>query len=333
MKKILVIRFSSIGDIVLTTAVIRCLKKYLPGAEIHYCTKKQYATVLEANPYLSKIHCLENSLSELADRLQAENFDFVVDLHNNIRSWLLKVILRLPSKTFPKLNVSKWLLVHLKINRLPDIHLVDRYFEAISSFHVHNDGLGLDYFIPDSDSFDPSWLPASHQKGFIGFVIGGKHNTKIFPTDKVIAVCRLLNQPVVLLGGKEDASNGEVIAEALPDKVFNSCGKFSINCSAALVREASLVITNDTGLMHVAAACKKKIISLWGNTVPEFGMYPYLPEKLENNRVIIEVREIRCRPCSKIGFNKCPRKHFDCMNRLDVSHIAGLANRMMTENL
>lgn len=332
MKKILIIRFSSIGDIVLTTPVIRCLKKHLPGTEIHYCTKKQYANVLEANPYLSRIHCLENSLKELADRLKSENFDFIVDLHNNLRSCLLKAILRLPSKTFPKLNFSKWLLVHLKINRLPDTHIVDRYFKAILLLHIHNDGLGLDYFIPDTDCFDPSWLPVSHQKGFTGFIIGGRHNTKIFPTEKVISVCRLLNQPIVLLGGKEDASNGELIAEALPGKVFNSCGKFTINRSAALVKEAYMVITNDTGLMHVAAAFKKKIISLWGNTVPEFGMYPYLPENLKNNAFIIELRGIKCRPCSKIGFNKCPRKHFDCMNRLDTDYIAGLANRMIKEN-
>ncbi|NLN96237.1 MAG: glycosyltransferase family 9 protein [Bacteroidales bacterium] len=328
MKKILIIRFSSIGDIVLTTPVIRCLKKQIPDAEIHYCTKKQYEPVLSANPYINRIHCLEDSLMELASGLKKEKFDFVIDLHNNLRSAILKIMLCRPVGSFPKLNFEKWLMVRFKINRLPDIHIVDRYFKAAARLNISNDEQGLDYFIPESDSYHSSWLPESHQRGFIGFVIGGKHNTKIFPMGKVLAVCRLLDLPVVLLGGKEDRHNGEKIANALPEKVFNSCGIFSVNRSAALVQQASLIITNDTGLMHMAAAFKKKIISLWGNTIPEFGMYPYLPEGSTNNSVIFEIKDLNCRPCSKIGFDECPKKHFNCMNLLDVSLIAETANKL-----
>jgi ADP-heptose:LPS heptosyltransferase len=329
LKKLLIIRFSSIGDIILTTPVVRCLKKQVPGIEIHYCTKREYLPVLEANPYIDQIHCLDDSLSELAGRLRHENYDYVIDLHNSLRSTLLKRKLGKPSKAFPKLNIKKWLLVNFKINRLPALHIVDRYFEPSSGFKIKNDKLGLDYFISKKDEFDPGWLPESHREKFIGFVIGGRHKTKMLPADKVIEVCRLLNDPVVLLGGPEDAENGEIIASALPGKIYNSCGKLSLNRSAALVEQAGLIITNDTGLMHVAAAFKKKIISLWGNTVPEFGMYPYLPEGFGNNSVIFEIKDLKCRPCSKIGFEKCPKKHFDCMNRLDSKQIADTANRML----
>jgi ADP-heptose:LPS heptosyltransferase len=331
MKKVLIIRFSSIGDIVLTTPVIRCLKLQVPGVEIHYCTKKQYLSVLKANPYIDHLHSLEGSLKELADRLKSEKFDFVVDLHNSLRSNRLKLMLGRPTGTFPKLNIEKWLLVNLKQNRLPDLHIADRYFEAVKRIKIANDGQGLDYFIPGPDAFDPAWLPESHRKEYIGFVIGGRHKTKMFPAEKIIEVCQLLNHPVVLLGGKEDFENGVAIAKEAPEKIFNACGQFSINRSAALVKQASLIITNDTGLMHVAAAFQKKIISLWGNTVPEFGMFPYLPQKSKADSVIFEVKGLKCRPCSKIGFEKCPEKHFDCMNRLDAIEIADTANKMMSQ--
>jgi len=331
LKKLLVIRFSSIGDIVLTTPVVRCLKQQIPDAEIHYCTKKQYAAVLQANPYIDEIHCFEGDLRGLAAILKKERFDFVVDLHKSLRSILLRKMLGLPSGSFPKLNLEKWLLVNFKINRLPGLHIVDRYFMAVSELNVLNDGQGLDYFIPEADNFDPAWLPETHRKNFIGFVIGGRHKTKMFPPEKIIEVCRLLQEPVVLLGGPEDAENGEIIARTAPGRVYNSCGKFSLHRSAALVKQAGAIITNDTGLMHIAAAFNKKIISLWGNTVPEFGMYPYLKKGSEQNSVIFEIKGLECRPCSKLGLEKCPKKHFDCMNRLDVKQIAETANKMMEE--
>jgi ADP-heptose:LPS heptosyltransferase len=331
LKKILVIRFSSIGDIVLTTAVVRCLKNQIPGAEIHYCTKKLFAAVLIANPYIDKIHYLEGSLNNLAKILKKEKFDFVVDLHKSIRSVLLRSMLQKPSVSFPKLNFEKWLLVRFKINRLPERHVVDRFFLAVSSLSVINDGQGLDYFIPESDHFDPNWLPETHRKKYIGFVIGGRHQTKMFPPEKIIEVCRLLKEPVVLLGGHEDADKGEIIAKTAPGKIFNSCGKFTLNRSAALVKQAGVILTNDTGLMHIAAAFNKKIISLWGNTVPEFGMHPYMKKGSGQNSLIFEIKELNCRPCSKLGMESCPKKHFDCMNRLDAKQIAEAVHRMTEE--
>lgn len=329
LKKLLIIRFSSIGDIVLTTPVIRCLKNQMKDSEIHYCTKKQYAGVLEANPYIYKLHLFDNSLSELASRLKMEKFDYIVDLHNSLRSHLLRLMLAKSASTFPKLNLKKWLLVRFNINLLPDIHIVDRYFESVARFGIINDGKGLDYFIPESDRFDPNWLGEAYQNGYIGFVIGGRHSTKIFPVQKVIEVCQRLNHPVVLLGGAEDFNNGENIAAVFDGKVLNSCGRYNLNRSASLIKQAGLIITNDTGLMHVAAAFNKKIISLWGNTVPAFGMYPYLPEPHQANSVIFEINNLKCRPCSKIGYSECPKQHFACMNNLDAAKISETANRMM----
>jgi len=329
LKKLLIIRFSSIGDIVLTTPVIRCLKVQLHGTEIHYCTRKQYSGVLQANPYIDKLHLFEGNLIEFASILKNENYDLVIDLHKSLRSGLLRFMLMKPSSAFPKLNLKKWLLVNFRINLLPDLHIVDRYFKAVNHLGVKYDGKGLDYFIPESQNFDPSWIPETHRKGYVAFVIGGRHFTKIFPVQKVVEVCRLLDFPVVLLGGIEDFANGDAVVSELKSKAFNACGKFNLNQSAALVRNASLVISNDTGLMHVAAALQKNIISLWGNTVPAFGMYPYIPEQCKASNTLFEVKGLNCRPCSKIGFKRCPKNHFACMNDLDSAKIAETANRMM----
>ena len=315
MKKILIIRFSSIGDIVLTTAVIRCLKQQLPGVEIHYLTKQSFKGVVENNPYISKVHAFEKRLQEVFPTLKEEDFDFVVDLHNNLRSLQAKQYLQKPSKSFSKLNLKKFILVKLKINKMPALHVVDRYMKVVDSLGVKNDNKGLDYFIPENDHVDITNLPQSHHYGYIGFVIGAKHYTKQLPVEKIIELCKKINSPIVLLGGKDDVSRAEQIEKEVGNTIYNACGKYNLNQSASLVKQASKIISHDTGLMHIAAAFKKQIISVWGNTVPAFGFTPYLPG---NDSKIIEVENLSCRPCSKIGYDKCPKKHFKCMNDIPV---------------
>ena len=322
--KILIIRFSSIGDIVLTTPVIRCVKQQL-DAEVHFCTKKNYNFLLSENPYVDKIHLLEDSLPTLVKALKEEKYDYVIDLHNNTRTRLIKLQLNAKSFTFDKLNFKKWLLVNLKINKLPRTHIVERYLETTKTLGVENDFEGLNYFIPHKDLVERDWLPEQFQGNFVAFAIGGQHATKQLPVKKIIDLCHRINRPIVLLGGKEDvALANEVEAffkhsatdEAyltnqfnLKTIIFNGCGKFNLNQSASIVQQASYVFTHDTGMMHIAAAFKKYTFSIWGNTVPEFGMYPY-----DTTFTIFEVPDLNCRPCSKIGFDKCPKGHFKCMN-------------------
>jgi ADP-heptose:LPS heptosyltransferase len=314
MKKILIIRFSSIGDIVLTTPVIRCLKLQQPGTEIHYLSKKSFKSILENNPYLTKVHTIEKDVKEIADALKQENFDHVVDLHNNLRSMHIKRILGKPATVFKKLNFKKWLLVNFKIRAMPVIHIVDRYMQTVEKFGIKNDRQGLDYFIPEKDELNSHGFPVTHQNGYIGFVIGAKHFTKQLPTEKIISICKKINQPIILLGGKEDAERGELISKAVGFLIFNACGLYNLNQSASIIRQATKIISPDTGLMHIAAAFKKEIISVWGNTVPAFGFTPYLPDIKSK---IVEVQGLSCRPCSKIGYDKCPKGHFKCMKEID----------------
>jgi heptosyltransferase-2 len=170
-------------------------------------------------------------------------------------------------------------------------------------------------------------LPEPFRSGYIGMVIGAKHATKRMPVEKIISLINKIRLPIVILGGKDDLAESEIIEKATGNLCFNACGKYNLGQSASLVEQAQLIITHDTGLMHIAAAFKKKIISIWGNTIPEFGMYPYLPHP---DSQIFEAKGLKCRPCSKIGYAKCPKGHFNCMNTLNENDMVNAVKKMWT---
>lgn len=317
--KILVVRFSSIGDIVLTTPILRCIKQQLKDVELHYVTKHNFLSVIENNIYVDKIFTIKDSLKDVIPQLKKENYDYVVDLHHNIRTLKLKTALGKKSFSFNKLNWEKFLIVNFKINKLPNIHIVDRYFETVQSLGVKNDGKGLDYFIGEKDEIDiPSALPTLFHEDYNALVVGGSYFTKQIPINKLKEICTKSSLPLILLGGKEDAAIAEQVYQLHKNKTINLCGKLNLNQSASIIQQANKVITSDTGLMHIAAAFKKDIISLWGNTIPEFGMGPYLAGK---DSQILEVKGLSCRPCSKLGYKKCPKGHFKCMNDIEIKSI------------
>jgi ADP-heptose:LPS heptosyltransferase len=232
----------------------------------------------------------------------------------------VKDALKVKSNSFDKLNMKKWIYTSFKWNMLPDIHIVDRYMETIAAFGVQNDGAGLDYFISKEDIINESDLPTSHLAGYVGVVIGAALNTKKYPFHHVKKLCEILDHPIILLGGLEDADEGDRIAASDKIKIYNACGKCGLNESADLVRRSKLIVTNDTGLMHIAAAFKRPVISLWGNTVPAFGMIPYYGDAPVAD-VILQVKKLWCRPCSKIGFKKCPLGHFKCMEKIEADEV------------
>lgn len=320
MKKILVIRFSSIGDIVLTTPVVRCLKNQLQDTEIHVLTKKKFGNLYKTNPYVDKVFEYDDSLKKNIQDLKSENYDYVVDLQKNKRSVRVTRALRRPHDSFPKLNFKKFLLSTFKVDLMPDVHIVDRYFKAVEKLGVKNDFKGLDFFIAEKNDYPLSELPQNFQNGYHAFVIGGTYKTKILPAVKVIEVIKKLNDTVVLLGGPDDIERAEEILSSVDDNVISLVGKINLEQSASLVKNAKSVLTNDTGLMHIAAAFHKNIVSVWGNTVPELGMYPYLPNEKEKCH-IVECKDVRCRPCSKLGFKECPKRHFRCMMEINCDDV------------
>ena len=318
VQKVLVVRFSSIGDIVLTTPVVRCLKRQL-GAEVHYLTKEAFRPVLAANPYIDRLHTIRKDVREVLPALRAEGFDFVADLHRNFRSGQVRRALGAKSVAFSKLNLEKWLLVRFKADLLPRVHIVDRYMQTVQGLGVRYDGEGLDYFIPPEEEVRPATWAGGGE--YVALAIGAAHATKRLPVSRLIDLCSSLAQPVLLLGGPGDREMGEEVARQAGDQVVNLCGQLSLNQSASVVRQARVVISPDTGLMHIAAALRKPVLSVWGNTVPALGMSPFYPDG-EDRSLLFEVEGLSCRPCSKIGFQRCPKGHFSCMLDQDIGRIA-----------
>jgi ADP-heptose:LPS heptosyltransferase len=316
--KYLIIRFSSIGDIVLTTPVVRCLKQQVKHSEIHFLTKSQYKPLLEHNPYIDQLHTFDGSFPDLAQCLSSIEFDYIIDLHKNLRSFRVKRLLNRVSFSFEKLNFQKWLYVIFKLNKLPDTHIVDRYMATLEPFGVKNDGGGLDYF------FSPSYITPdgfkTPTKSYIAVVLGANHATKQIPENLLIRIIERVNKPVVLLGGPREVEQSARINKRIKVETLNTCGNTTFDDSAYLLGQANVVLTPDTGMMHIAAALNKPIVSLWGNTVPQFGMYPYMKDGGAPS-LISEVQQLKCRPCSKIGYAKCPKNHFNCMMQQDVEQI------------
>lgn len=333
--KFLVIRFSSIGDIVLTTPVIRGLKTQIPGAEVHFLTKLSFKAVTEANPYVDKFHYFDNNLKELVRQLKEEQFEYVIDLHKNFRTALIKIQLRTTVLSYKKLSVQKFLLTKLGINLMPKRHITDRCMDAVAPLGVKNDGLGLDYFIPKDQHVDGSDIPISHMAGFVAIVIGASYFTKKLPVKKLQALCAQLNFPVILIGGKEDFKEGEEIASKDSIKVYNACGKFNLHESADLVRRSKLVISHDTGFQYIACAFNKKVLAIWGGTSPLLAVEPYYGKKQMSHHVDgtayknFIVPKLSCQPCSNYGTKTCPKKHFNCMEKQDINAIVTSAETFL----
>src|SRR6476469_2210800 len=207
--KFLVIRFSSIGDIVLTTPVVRCLKTQLKDASIHFLIKPQFKSVIVNNPYIDQIHELKENWEEMMRELKEQKFDHIIDLHHNLRTLRVKNDLGIPATSFNKLNFRKLVFVKLKWNVMPHMHIIDRYMETVKQFGVYNDGAGMDYFIPPDEEVEENDIPASHQDGYIAIVIGASFYTKKMPVYKLRELCAQINHPVILLGAREEFADGQ----------------------------------------------------------------------------------------------------------------------------
>lgn len=323
-KKIAVLRFSSIGDIVLVSPILRAL--YADNKnEVHFVTKRSFSQVNLHNNNVSKQHLFDKDPREILTQLKAESFDFVVDLQKNLRSKRLVRLLGASSSTFSKLNIKKWLFVNFKIDLMPDVHIVDRYFEAIQQINHEKDRAGLDMFIGPENAVNLKTYGLNGVQ-YTVIVLGAAHFTKRIPQSILEAILHKIEGKVALLGGPSEAGIGKELASKYAEKAINFCGTTSLQQSASLIEQSKQVLTADTGMMHIAAAFQKKIVVLWGNTVPQFGMYPYYGQQ-SSKAHFFAVPNLSCRPCSKIGFQACPKGHFDCMLKQDVGQIVGILNQ------
>jgi ADP-heptose:LPS heptosyltransferase len=321
--KILLIRFSSIGDIVLTFPVVKAIRKAFPEAKIHFASKKNVETLLLGSEGIDKFHFLSDSFTDFKKEIKQESFDYIIDLHNNLRTRRLTFGLSGKIVRFDKLNLRKWLFTKFKWNTLPKIHVVDRYLATLKGLGIVPIDQPENHFsIPLAFQINMSERFPMLERNYVAIAIGAQFKTKRVPKEKWLEILHEMDEKIVIIGGEMDREVGAWLINQFPNKVMiNTCGDFNILESASIVSQAKSLLTNDTGMMHIAACFDVQIISIWGNTSPEFGMSPYRPKKNQSDR-IFQVEGLSCRPCSKIGHQECPKKHFHCMTLHDAKMIA-----------
>ncbi len=321
--RLLFIRFSAIGDIVLASPAFRCAKEQLPGVEIHLVTKHSMRAVTEANPYIDHFHYLAGDFGALITELKAYKFDYIIDLHKNLRSFRIRAALGVPVLAYDKLSVEKFLLTKFQINRMPNRHISLRSVDALAPLGVVYDGKGLDYFIPETVQ-----VPALFPAGYVALVIGASYATKKLSLDSLKQLVKLIPHPIVLIGGPEEKADGTELAMLDPDRIVNTCGTYSLHESAALVRDARIVISHDTGMLYIACAFEKNVIAIWGATSPALQVEPLMPENAKTHVFQAIVPNLTCQPCSNFGTKTCPKGHFNCMKQQDLQEIARQVGEM-----
>lgn len=316
VNKILIIRLSSLGDILLSTPMIRTIQRKYPDKKIHFLLRSEYESLLINNHFLDKIFLFTRNDEEnkkLVKSLKKENYDLVIDLQNNFRSAFVCNKLHRKTIKFNKRGLAKLLLTGFKINLLKNTAQIPvRYAEVFDNFQLDDEGLDL-------ISYNAPSLLFEADKKYIGFAPGSRHFTKTWPRNYFIELGKMLNAQgytIVLFGGKDDRLVCAEICEEV--KGIDLSNKNDILQTAADMKKCLVVVCNDSGLMHSAVASGVKVLSIFGSTVKEFGFTPYIGKNsgLLNNYLTVENKSLTCRPCTHIGKDKCPKKHFKCMLEL-----------------
>lgn len=313
------------GDVILTSPLLRVLKNSLPDTSIDFLIRKKFSELVQYNPHINKIIAYDNckGLRELTEELKKNNYDLIIDLHNNLRSNFVKLKLRKKSFTINKRIFKRFLLINFKINFLYNyIPVPEKYIEAVRDLNINNDQNGLEIFFPEEmktnlkEKLKNQSIPQNRL--IVGVAPSAKHNTKRWPAHKfeelLVKLVKELNAFVLAFGGEEEEDYIEDIVQTVNQNTGNNfamnlAGKLSILENAAAMDICKVIVTNDTGLMHLAAARKRKVVAIFGPTVKEFGFFPYGTEN-----IVIENNNLNCRPCTHIGRDRCPKKHFRCMN-------------------
>lgn len=343
--KTVVLRLSSIGDIVLSSPLLRVLRTAVgKNARVDFVVRSEFAELVRYNHHLSFVHEYDTStgyagLQTLARQLREERYDLVIDIHDSIRTKFLRTASRGKDVVvMDKRKLERWLLVNLKRNAYSDaLTVADRYIETVEPYGIRNDGKGLEIFIPDSTLFDISGkmgkLRLNEFEKVVGICPGSKHFTKRWNKEKFAAVAlraaRDRHAKILLFGGPDEREDcefvrSEIVRQLSERSVTNFAGELSLLESAAALEFCDAVVTNDSGLMHLAAAKQKKIVAIFGSTVREFGFAPYGTES-----IVIEETGLDCRPCTHIGRANCPKGHFRCMNDISVDRVSSALVSML----
>lgn len=330
--KILLIRFSSLGDVILTTPLVRALRAAYPNAELHFATRPAFAPILASNPRLDRVLTLQGSdasaLARFAKTLRAQHYDHVLDLHGTLRARALRVLVPGPRwRTYPKASLRRRLMVRFPgWARWKDdvvVPVPERYFGAARALDVRPDGLPPEVFPTDEARAAAERALAgagvAPDETIVAIAPGARHRTKCWPEERWAELAREIvdrGERPVLLGGPEDAPLARRIADAAPGTV-SLAGALDVLASAAVLARARILASGDTGVMHLATATGTPVVALFGPTVRGFGFFPY------TDQATILERDLPCRPCSIHGTDACPLGHHECLRGIGVEEVTG----------
>jgi lipopolysaccharide heptosyltransferase II len=345
LTKTLIIRFSSVGDIVLSTPLIRSLRRQMPQGQIDYLVRADYADLLRGNPSLSRVieYPREGTLADvqrLRTTIDATGYDCILDIHGSLRSRLLcrglRNVVRIHKRVIPR-----FLLVHFK----KDLYtffggsppVTERYFEPLIPWNITDNGEGTELFpSPEARArADAVLLPLRERKlgDLIGVCPSARHCTKMWPAERFAESAATLGAQysagIVLFGSSNERDRCTAIASQMTSlapgvPVLNAAGMLSLSETAAAMDHCRIILTNDSGLMHIAAARKRKLVAIFGSTAQQFGFYPPA-----DGGIVIEEHELECRPCTPIGRASCPRGHLRCLLDIPSARVVSAASVLM----
>ena len=328
--KILVIRLSSIGDILLTTPLLRVLKKRYPEANIDFVTKKRYIDLVRKNPHLNQVLAFDeeigfSDLSRIKRHIKNGKYDTIIDIHKNWRSFYLRSFIGRPKiLQYRKYRIRRFILIKLGLNLYNQpVPVYQRYINSVKSLDVQDDLEGLEIHLdPRVQSFTNSFLQRLGLRTdtlTVGIAAGAAFMTKRWPPERFQKVAKQLTDDdgaqILLFGDTPDRHFTQTIAKAMGPAALDLAGRLTLMQTACAMAHCGVVVTNDTGLMHMASALKKRIVAIFGPTTEELGFFPVTPQSR-----VIQV-DLSCRPCSHIGSHKCPKGHFRCMREISSDRV------------
>jgi heptosyltransferase-2 len=311
-NKILIIRLSSLGDIILTFPLLKKLRQKYPDSKIHFLTKSRFAELVSLNPNVDRIIQMDDSLKNTRKEVKKENYDLIIDIHKNFRSIFLSSFNAKKVLRYSKENFKKFLLVKLKINLFKEVIPVYKKYLLTLKTLLSSD---TDYQFTISDlKFVKKRI---YEEKYVVVAPASRHFTKTYPAEKFIEFINKNSKERFVLVGDDTEGENNICSdiESKCENVINKCGKLNMTELANIIYNSEYVICNDSAILHLSEALGKRVVAIFGSTVKEFGFFPQLKESK-----VLEVKGLKCRPCTHIGRDSCPEGHFKCMGfQLTVS--------------
>jgi heptosyltransferase-2 len=327
VPRVLCVRFSSIGDVLLTTPLIRALKRRHPDAELVFVTKQAMAPLVANNPNLSQVIALgaDERITDLAARLRRLAPTHGLDLHGSLRSAVLRMLVRCRWSGYSKRKLARTTLIASKIDIYGrHVPVAERYFEAARAFDVRPDGEPPEFFLGlAAQERAARWLAERgvDARPLAAVAPGAAHATKRWPVEHwrlLVQQLRRMGYAIVAVGGPDDRE----LCRQLGD-IPNAAGEFSLQETGACLARARVLVSGDTGVMHMAAGVATPVVALFGPTVEAFGFFPY------TRRAVVIERQMRCRPCSAMGTERCPLGHHRCLADIMPEQVVAAVQKLV----